>query len=173
MAANLYRVLGKKPNVESKKTQDKNISLVNKNIEKSETDFDSPEKNIISAEKGFTLESFLHGAEKAFRIIVSSYKENNIESAENLISPKVFQAFKEQTESQNNFSPIQITNIKSSIVNIEVVNKLAKIKVMFLSTQKSKLEKKDKTIEVKDIWTFEKIIGSKDPIWILAEVSSE
>ena len=44
---------------------------------------------------------------------------------------------------------------------------------MFLSTQKSKLEKKDKTIEVKDIWTFEKIIGSKDPIWILAEVSSE
>ena len=96
-------MLGKKTNVESKKTQDENISLVNKNIEKLETDFDSPEKNIISVEKNFTLESFLQGAEKAFRIIVSSYKENNIESAKNLISPKVFQAFKEQTDTQNRF----------------------------------------------------------------------
>ncbi len=44
---------------------------------------------------------------------------------------------------------------------------------MFLSTQKTELEKNEKTINVKDIWTFEKILGSKDPIWILAEVSSE
>lgn len=44
---------------------------------------------------------------------------------------------------------------------------------MFLSTQKTELEKNEKTISVKDIWTFEKILGSKDPIWILAEVSSE
>ena len=43
---------------------------------------------------------------------------------------------------------------------------------MFLSTQKI-IRKKDKIINVKDIWTFEKIIGSKDPTWILAEVSSE
>ena len=83
-------MLGKKTNVESKKSQDENISLVNKNIEKLETDFDSPEKNIISAEKGFTLESFLQGAEKAFRIIVSSYKENNIESAKVLLAQKFF-----------------------------------------------------------------------------------
>ena len=166
-------MLGKKTNVESKKTQDEKISLVNKNIEKFETDFDSPEKNIISAEKDFTLESFLQGAEKAFRIIVAAYKENNIESAKSLISPKVLQAFKEQTETRKSVSPVKITHVKPSIVKIEVVNKLAKIKVMFLSTQKSNLEKKEETINVKDIWTFEKIIGSKDPIWILAEVSSE
>ena len=106
-------------------------------------------------------------------MIVASYKENNIESVENLISPKVFEAFKEQADTQKNGSPVQISNIKSSIVKIEVVNKLAKIKVLFISTQKTKLEKNDKTINVKDIWTFEKIIGSQDPIWILAEVSSE
>lgn len=166
-------MLGKKTNIESKKTQEENISLVNKNIKKFETDFDNPEKEIISADKSFTLESFLQGAEKAFRIIVSSYKENNIESAESLLSPKVLQAFKGQTNSQKNIASVQITNIKSSIVNIEVVKKLAKIKVMFLSTQKTKLENKEEIINVKDVWTFEKIIGSKDPTWILAEVSSE
>ena len=106
-------------------------------------------------------------------MIVTSYKENNIESVESLISPKVFKAFKEQEDTQKNGLPVQISNIKSSIVKIEVVNKLAKIKVMFISTQKTKLEKNNKTINVKDIWTFEKIIGSQDPIWILSEVSSE
>ncbi len=166
-------MLGKKTNIESKKAQDENISLVNKNIEKFDTDIDSPEKNIIRVEKGFTLESFLKGAEKAFKMIVTSYKENNIESVESLISPKVFKAFKEQEDTQKNGLPVQISNIKSSIVKIEVVNKLAKIKVMFISTQKTKLEKNNKTINVKDIWTFEKIIGSQDPIWILSEVSSE
>ena len=40
-------MLGKKTNIESKKAQDENISLVNKNIEKFDTDIDSPEKNII------------------------------------------------------------------------------------------------------------------------------
>ena len=53
------------------------------------------------------------------------------------------------------------------------LEKLAKIKVKFLSTQKNTLEKKAEIIDVIDIWTFEKILGSKDPTWILAEVSSE
>ena len=119
------------------------------------------------------IESFLIGAEKAFRIIVSSYKENNIESAEGLLSPKVLKAFQEQSNSKNNTKQYQVTNIKSSIVNIEMVKKLARIKVKFLSTQENKLDKIEQLINVKDIWTFEKIIGSKDPTWILTEVTSE
>ena len=54
-----------------------------------------------------------------------------------------------------------------------MIKKLAKIKVMFLSTQKNIQEKKEETIDVKDVWTFEKIIGSNDPTWILSEVTSE
>ncbi len=106
-------------------------------------------------------------------MIVSSYKENNIRAAERLLSPKVFKAFEEQTDTKNSAESFQITDVKPSIINIEVVKKLAKIKVIFLSTQKVKSEKKEKIINVRDVWTFEKIIGSKDPTWILAEVSSE
>ena len=54
-----------------------------------------------------------------------------------------------------------------------MVKKLAKIKVKFLSTQMNIFENKDEIIDVKDIWPFEKIIGSKDPTWILSEVTSE
>ena len=34
-------------------------------------------------------------------MIVSSYKENNIRAAERLLSPKVFKAFEEQTDTKN------------------------------------------------------------------------
>ena len=32
---------------------------------------------------------------------------------------------------------------------------------------------KDETTKVTDLWTFEKIIGSKNPTWILSEVTAE
>ena len=122
----IYIEFLEKTNINSKKTQDENINLVNKNIKKFATEFDSQEEAIISGDKSFTLESFLLGAEKAFKIIVSSYKENNIESAESLLSPKVLQAFKEQSDTHNNIVSLEITNIKSSVVNIEVVKKSRK-----------------------------------------------
>ena len=90
-----------------------------------------------------------------------------------MLSPKVFKAFQEQSETSENIKSFQITKIKSSVVNIEMVKKLAKIKVKFLSTQKNILEKKDEIHNVEDVWTFEKIMGSKDPTWILAEVTTE
>ena len=142
-------------------------------MENYETKLNSSEEEIRYADKSFTIESFLSGAEKAFKIIVSSYKEKNIESAEGLLSPKVLKAFQEQTGEQSKVKAFQITNIKSSIIKIEMVKKLAKIKVEFISTQKNIYENKDETISVKDIWTFEKIIGSNDPTWVLSEVTSE
>ena len=166
-------MLGKKTNIESKETKDRNVKFVNKNIENFETNFNSAEEELIYTDKSFTAESFLNGAEKAFEIIVSSYKQNNIDKAKGLLSPKVLDAFQEQADSQSSFTAYSVTDIKSSIVNIELVKKLAKIKVKFSSTQKYILEKKEEIISVKDVWTFEKVIGSKNPNWILSEVTSE
>ena len=173
LAANLYRVLGKKTNIESKDAQDEKVKFLNKNLENYETKLNSLEEELMYADKSFSTESFLSGAEKAFKIIVSSYKEKNIESAEKLLSPKVMKAFQEQTEMQNDIQSFKITKVKSSIIDIEIVKKLAKVKVKFLSTQKNIYENKDETISVKDTWTFEKIIGSNDPTWVLSEVTSE
>ena len=108
LAANLYRVLGKKTNIESKDTQDEKVKFVNKNNENYDTKLNSNEEELINADKTFTIESFLRGAESAFKIIVSSYKDNNIESAESLLSPKVLKAFQEQTEAQSKIKAFQI-----------------------------------------------------------------
>ncbi|MBF96108.1 MAG: hypothetical protein CFH34_01573 [Alphaproteobacteria bacterium MarineAlpha9_Bin4] len=125
-------------------------------------------------DKSFSEESFLKGAKKAFKIIVSSYKENNINEARNLLSPKVFDAFQGETSlGGNNLKSFQITELKASVIKIEVIKKIAKIKVLFESSQRSLFEKKTETLNVKDIWTFEKIIESNNPNWVLAEVTTE
>ena len=173
MAANLYKVLGKKTNIENKEAKEDNVNFLNKSIDKPDKESINSEEELVRIDKGFSIDKFLVGAEKAFKIIVSSYKENKIESAEKLLSPKVLKAFQEQIKNNANIYNFKIIDIKASVVNIDLVKKLAKIKVRFLSTQKNILEKKEEIIDVVDIWTFEKIIGSKDPTWILAEVNSE
>ena len=67
----------------------------------------------------------------------------------------------------------EIIDLRASIVNFEIIKKIAKIKVLFESKQRNILEKKTEIHDVKDIWTFEKIIGSKNPNWLLAAVTTE
>ena len=86
------------------------------------------DQDISSIDKDFSEESFLDGARKAFRIIVSAYKENNLNTAESLLSPEVFSAFQEQADMYNHkLESFQITQLKAAILNIEVVKKIAKI----------------------------------------------
>ena len=63
--------------------------------------------------------------------------------------------------------------MKASILNIEVAKKTARIKVLFESTQKNLIKKKSETLNIQDIWIFEKTLGSTNPNWVLAEVTKE
>ena len=107
-------------------------------------------------------------------MIVKSYKDNNIQSVESLLAPEVYKSFQEQSESQEKKpSLFEITELRASIVNSEITRKIAKIKVLFESKQKTVLIKKAVTKNIRDVWTFEKIVGNNNPNWILAEVTEE
>ena len=67
-----------------------------------------------------------------------------------------------------------IKSIKASILNIDVSNKTAKIKVEFISHQEDSNDKKTESKKnIKDIWTFEKDMSENNPIWTLVEVSDK
>ena len=93
LGANLYKLLGKKPHIEGKEKTEEKVKLSNQNPDHFDKNIDYYKQEILNADKNYSEESFLNGAKKAFRIIVSSYKENNIKIAERLIGPKVFKAF--------------------------------------------------------------------------------
>ena len=105
-----------------------------------------------------------------------AYKGRDIDEVKNLLSKEVFDNFRKTIEQiekkdKNKFS---INNIRASILNIEIIKKLARIKVEFLSDQESHLTNNvEKKENIKDIWVFQKDMTNNSPIWKLVEVSAE
>ncbi len=174
MGANLYKLLGKKTRIERNDDSDTKVGNRVDHNKTIKNNIDKSENSIIEIEENFSEETFLIGAKKAFEIIVSSYKENNIDAADQLLSSKVLKFFREQIQAHNiEYDSFQITELKASILNIEVAKNIARIKVLFESTQKNLVKKKSETLNIQDIWTFEKTLGSTNPNWVLVEVTKE
>ena len=104
-----------------------------------------------------------------------AYKKGNLEEIKSLISKEVYENFQNALNSSNNKgSKFNVSSVKASILNIEVIKKLVKIKVQFLSNQESLIKDKiNKHNNIKDIWTFEKNMDGSSPIWTLVEVTAE
>jgi len=178
LATNLYKVLGKKTISEDFASSKKNMNIEeDKNIFSNEV-MDYSQKQIINLDKNFSFPVFLDGAKSAFNLIVEAYKNKNIQDVKELLSPEVYDNFKKSISKINDkgkkVTTFQIVSLKASIVDIEVIKKLVKIKVEFSSLQETILENKNNNSrEVKDIWVFERKMDSQSLMWTLIEVSSK
>ena len=177
LATNLYKVLGKRTISKDINSNEKKINLKeDKNIFSNEV-MDYSQKQIINLDKDFSFTVFLDGAKSAFTLIVNAYKKKNLQDVKELLSLSVYNNFKasinkESDKSENN--TFRILSLKASIANIEVIEKLVKIKVEFKSLQENIFKNNNKTnINMNDIWVFEREMDSKSLIWKLVEVSSK
>ena len=178
LATNLYKVLGKKTISEDITSTKKNMDIEeDKNIFSNEV-MDYSQKQIINLDKNFSFPVFLDGAKSAFNLIVEAYKNKNIQDVKELLSPEVYDNFKKSISKINDkgkkVTTFQIVSLKASIVDIEVIEKLVKIKVEFSSLQETILKNNNNnSLEVKDIWVFQRQMDSDSLIWKLIEVSSK
>ena len=178
MATNLYKVLGKKTISEDVTSRKKNTNIKeDKNIFSNEV-MDYSQKQILNLDKDFSFPVFLEGAKSAFNLIVNAYKDKQIQDVKDLLSSKVYDNFKKAISNINgekkDVKTFEIVSLKAAIVDIEVIDKLVKIKVEFSSLQET-IFKNDtnNSMEVKDIWTFEREMDSNSLMWRLIEVSSK
>ena len=107
-----------------------------------------------------------------------AYKTGKIEEVKGLLSKEVYDNFKKVTitEKINKKEEVKdnITSIEASILNIEVIQSIAKIKVEFLSYLEGiNRISKSKDDNIRDIWTFQKDMKNNSPNWTLIEVSAE
>ena len=133
------------------------------------------QKQILDLDKNFSFYNFIEGAKEAFKIIVESFNNKKVEEIKHLVSSEVYDNFQKAIDVENNnYETFNISSVKASILNIEVVKNCANIKVKFLSDQKITLNNKIKNLEnIKDIWTFEKDMTTKSLIWKLVEVGTD
>ena len=178
LATNLYKVLGKKTISEDIASTKKNMDIEeDKNIFSNDV-MDYSQKQIINLDKNFSFSVFLDGAKSAFNLIVNAYKNKKIQNVKELLSQEVYANFNESinkiNDKEKKVKTFQIVSLTASIVNIEVIEKLVKIKVKFSSLQETIFENdNNNSKEVKDIWVFERNMDSQSLMWKLIEVSSK
>ena len=158
------------------------VKLGNKqsDINKAKTKKDS----IYKDDPTFNEKDFLKGAQKFFEIVIDCFVKGDLKNIEMYIDDQLIKNFQLVIDDRlQEEETLQIKIIKMISIQIKDVKKLKnflRVSVLFESEQIKVLkDKKDKIIDgdqkksilVRDLWTFEKKIQSKDLNWILVETS--
>ncbi len=143
-------------------------------------------KKIQAVDPAFNLDHFLGGAVTAFEMIVEAYATGDKGTLKTLLNPSVYKSFigaLEDREEAGQTVETKIIDLKDpEVINIDIKGKREQITLKFVSEQI--IVTKDAegkildnpahlTLTMNDIWTFSRLIGSKDPNWVLVATRIE
>ncbi len=153
----------------------------------------SPENSVNGAiekikeiEPKFNIKDFIKGAQGAFTEITQAFAKGDREFIRHRTNENVFHSFDNAIAArmQNHQSlDIQIKDFKIiDVIRAKIENGIAKVKVKFVTNQTSVLKDENNNIiagesdnvqEYRDVWTFERKIGSSNPNWTLIHTGAE
>ncbi len=152
------------------------IKLNNKSINGDGLDF------LIKADPSFNEEEFLEGAKNAFKIIIKSFSDSEIERLKPLLDYDLLNNFKKSISEREARQESQFSDVVSfknfEIIKVNITENLASITLKIVSEQIKYLTDKnnvllegnrDQAEIIKDKWVFERDISSTNPNWKLVE----
>ena len=138
--------------------------------------------SLIKADPGFNEKEFLEGAKNAFKIIIKSFSDSEIESLKPLLDYDLLNSFTKSISEREARQERQFSDVVSfknfEIIKINITDNLASITLKIVSEQiKYLVDKNDVLLEgnkdqseiIKDKWVFERDISSTNPNWRLVE----
>jgi predicted lipid-binding transport protein (Tim44 family) len=137
-----------------------------------------------SVDRSFDPAAFLDGAEKAFRIIVAAFAAGDRTTLQGLLSEDTWRGFEQAIAMRETAGQTQVSTIhaihSATIENAELRGQVASITVRFVSDQTSMTRDKDghpvagtdAVTEITDLWTFERNLSTRDPVWRLVSARS-
>ena len=164
---------------------EKNFNNVVKLGKQSDLNKQKTHNNSISEiDPTFDEKEFLKGAQNFFEMVIDCFVKGNLDNIMNYIDVKLiknFQSVIDERLAENESLKIDIIKMNSiKIKNFSKLKNFLKVSVLFETEQVKVLKDKKgniidgdqkKSILVKDLWTFEKNIQSKDLNWKLIETS--
>ena len=157
------------------------VKLRHLNSDKTKTDNSS----ILKIDPTFNEEEFLNGSQNFFYMVINSFVKGNLKDIVNYIDNKLIKSFQmviDERLKEGESLKIEILKTKSiKIQDVKELKNFLRLSVLFETEQIKVLkDKKGKVIDgdpkksilVKDLWTFEKEIKSKDVNWKLVETSN-
>ena len=156
------------------------VKLGNLDSDKTKTD----KSLILTIDPTFNEEEFLKGAQNFFQMVINSFVKGNLKDIVNYIDDKLIKSFKlviDERIEEGESLKIEIVKMQSiKIKDVKELKNFLRLSVLFETKQIKVLKDKNgkvidgdpkKSILVKDLWTFEKEIKSKDMNWKLVETS--
>lgn len=169
----LKKVLGKRTGFEKNRKQNTNPLFSKKEevIKKETPELEEKYSKLKKAYESiddFDHIIFLDGAKMAFETIITAFNKGDKKTLKSLLTQDVFKSFEVAVDSNKNDPDYKFYSLNiESIEDVKVVGNYIKICIKFVSEQ-FKNNDENTVIKKLDIWTFEKIIKSKDPIWLLS-----
>ncbi|MBF9233107.1 Tim44/TimA family putative adaptor protein [Microvirga alba] len=140
---------------------------------------------IARAEPSFDAATFLEGAKAAYEMIVTAFAQGDRKTLKDLLSKDVYDGFERAiTERERRGEKVETTFVsidKAEIPGIEMTGKTAQVVVRFLSKLITATRdasgavvdgSPDAVVDVTDVWTFARTLGSRDPNWQLVATES-
>ncbi|KQQ12116.1 calcium-binding protein [Methylobacterium sp. Leaf123] len=137
-------------------------------------------EQVVQLEPTFEPRAFLEGAKGAYETIVTAFAKGDRKTLRALLSREVCEGFERaisEREKRNETAETTFISIdKAEIAAVEVKNRAAQITVRFLSNLITATRDADGKVidgnaetgvEVPDVWTFARTLGSRDPNWQL------
>lgn len=135
---------------------------------------------VVQAEPAFDPRAFVEGAKGAYEAVMIAFAKGDRKTLKSLLSREVGEAFERAiVEREKNRQTVETTFVsidKAEIVAVEVKNRVAQVTVRFLSnliTATRNAEgavvdgSAEAVVEVPDVWTFARTLGTRDPNWQL------
>ena len=160
-------------------------NVVKLSNEKINIDKTNSKQELSKIDPTFNEKEFLKGAQNFFEMVIDSFVKGNLNNVidyvdSNLI--KNFQSAIDERLQENESLKIDIIKMKTiQIQSVTTVQNFLRLSVLFETEQIKVLKdhkgdiidgNQNKSILVKDLWTFEKNIKSKDLNWRLIETSN-
>ncbi|MFL6721196.1 MAG: Tim44/TimA family putative adaptor protein [Sphingomonas sp.] len=141
---------------------------------------------ILAADSSFDVARFLEGAKSAYRMILEAYWKGDLAALQGHVEPHVFDAFASAVE-QRKKDGLSLDNrlvaIEQAVISEATLERgVAVITVRFEAdiaavTRNSEGQvvagSLSDAVQTRDLWSFRRDTGSRDPNWLLVETDEE
>lgn len=142
--------------------------------------------DIAKADKAFDVKFFLEAVQDVFAMVVEGFGDGDKEMLQDLLAADVYKAFEgaiDAREAAGETLENEIQAIsKAEILEAKLDNKKAVITVRFIASEVTLTKDKDgeiiagnpdKSVHMRDIWTFSRDTKSRDPRWFVIETRGD
>ena len=141
---------------------------------------------ILAADPSFDVARFLEGAKSAYRMILEAFWKDDLETLRGHVDPHIYDAFASAVEQRNKDGLTldnRLVTIDQAVISEATLERgVAVITVRFEAdiaavTRNSEGQvvagSLSDAVQTRDLWTFRRDTGSRDPNWLLIETDEE